>query len=148
MVFCSRSRRGCSVPKRTSALAARWKTKSCPATAARERRRVEQVAFDQPEAGVRGGALQEPAAAGREVVVDGDLVAGREQQVDEIAADEAGTAGDERPHAFLAIASRFSRKGSRRTTSPRTRRASRKTGPRVWNSVPQVVLCVMAVKLR
>ena len=96
IVFCSRSRRGCSVPKRTSALAARWKTKSRPRIASVSAARVEQVALDQAEAGdgrrrVRRNSrwpvekLSKPTTSWP----------ARQQPVDQVAADEPGRAGDE-----------------------------------------------------
>ena len=44
------------------------------------------------------GALEVLGLAGREVVDDGHLVAAVEQGVDEVRADEAGSAGHERTH--------------------------------------------------
>ena len=61
-------------------------------------------------------------------------------------------AGDERPHRprfardRRATANRFSRTGSRTTTSPQSRWASRNNGAKRRNSVPQVVLWIIAVK--
>ena len=52
--------------------------------------------------GERGLGAQVLALAGGEVVDDGDLVAAREQRVDDVRADEPGAAGDDRPHAASA----------------------------------------------
>jgi len=59
---------------------------------------VEDVALDEREARVRQGVAQELAAARGKVVVRDDLVATREQPIDEIAADEAGAARHEGLH--------------------------------------------------
>src|SRR5205823_14043769 len=97
-----------------------------PGHGAGQARQVEQVALDQPVAGP-AALRQEGALAGREVVVDGHLVAVGQQAVDQVAADEAGAAGDEGTHqatsasawaGLRATASRFSRSGSRMTRSP------------------------------
>ena len=58
-----------------------------------EQRSVEQFALDQP-AGRTGAAV-----ALRQVVVDPDFVAGRDQQSGGMAADVAGPAGDQNSHA-------------------------------------------------
>ena len=68
MTFCSRSRRGASQPKRTSALAARWTTASAPARTDRQVGGVEQVELDELERGVGDGVGEELAPPGREVV--------------------------------------------------------------------------------
>ena len=59
---------------------------------------VAQVAFDQQAA--RHGL----AMALRQVVVDHDLVAGRQQPAEAVRADVTGAAGDENPHSSSSFA--------------------------------------------
>jgi hypothetical protein len=59
--------------------------------------RVADVDHAQPRAALQG-TVEVLAAAGREVVDDGDLVTAIEQGVNEVRPDEAGTAGDDRAH--------------------------------------------------
>ena len=73
MVFCSRSLRGWSVPKRTSALAARWKTKSQPAIARVSASVSSSVALDEAESRAFGAPARGTRLAGREVVEADDL---------------------------------------------------------------------------
>ena len=93
--FCSRSRRGCSKPWRTSALACRWKTTSQPSRASRSQAAVEHVARDHLALRVGAHAGDVLAPPGGEVVVDhhGDAVG--EQAVGQVGADEAGPARDQ-----------------------------------------------------
>ena len=65
----------------------------------RERSKVERVALDEREAGIRNGAGEKPTEAGREVVESRDVVPVREEPIHEGAADEPGTAGDKCVHA-------------------------------------------------
>ena len=96
MVFCSRSLRGCSRPKRTSALAARWNTMSQPAIAGSQCGQIEHVAFDQLEMRMPQCLGDEFALAGGKIVVADNGKSGRKQPVDEVAADKARCAGDKR----------------------------------------------------
>ena len=72
MVFCSRSLRGCSVPKRTSAFAAIWNTISAPRTLSLRRCRIKHVAFDVFEISVIKGVGQELPTTRRKIVVAND----------------------------------------------------------------------------
>ena len=65
----------------------------------RERSRVERVALDEREAGIRNGAGEKPMEAGRKVVESRDVVPVREEPIHEGAADEPGTPGDKCVHA-------------------------------------------------
>ena len=72
--------------------------------------RVEHVAaHTRVKPGSRCGLLQETLLTGREVVVGDDLVAQPQQPIDEVAADEAGAAGDEEPHFRLTSEKRTGR---------------------------------------
>ena len=57
---------------------------------------VLQIGLDEVGAG-----RYELTTAGDQVVEDGDLVAGREQDPRDVTADEAGAAGDEDLHAMI-----------------------------------------------
>src|SRR5665213_587112 len=65
IVFCSRSLRGCSRPKRTSALAERWKTMSQPAIAAVS----AGTSRMSPSASLNSGCLSAPARNSRKPVL-------------------------------------------------------------------------------
>ncbi len=71
------------------------------------RREIGRVAFDQRKAGMSDRARQEVPPAGREIVVDHDLGAARQEVIGRRTADETGPAGDEhavRDHAvFLPV---------------------------------------------
>ena len=56
--------------------------------------RLADVVLLQP-----GALVQELAAAGREIVDDGDVVAARDERIDEVRADEPGSSGNDGPHA-------------------------------------------------
>ena len=95
-VFCSRSRRGCSSPRRTSALACRWNTVSEPTMASRRRSRVGDVARDHRPERMTLHAVDELLASGGEVVVHDDLDPVGQKPIGEVRADEPGSSGDER----------------------------------------------------
>ena len=101
MVFCSRSRRGWSGPKRTSALAARWKTKSAARHGVRDGVQFQQVALDQAEARIGLRTLQKTQESGGQIVEAGDVVAGCQQAVHQIAADESRRSRNECSHFNL-----------------------------------------------
>jgi hypothetical protein len=88
-------------------------------------RRLERLlAHDRvdPErqAGIRAHAGEVRLAAGAEVVEDLDLHPSREKGLDEMGADEAGSAGDESAHAvFLGRGRRDSGSYQRRRGAPR-----------------------------
>ena len=90
---CSSSRRssGSATLFRTSICAARWQTTSKPPVAHQLRRR-RRVDVDLVEGRRRRQVLAPPA---REVVDDGDRVPFGEEQVGDVRADEAGSAGHE-----------------------------------------------------
>ena len=87
---------GSSTETRTSACAARWKITS-GFDGRRDRvERLPYVVLVQRRAG--GDVFALPV---REIVDDVHLIASREQPVHEVRADEAGPAGDDRPHARI-----------------------------------------------
>ena len=86
--FTSASKAGRSIDVPTSACAARWKT-----TSASVSNGVADVVLQQ-----RGGGVDVLAATRAEVVEHDHLVPARDEGVDEVGADEAGPAGDERAH--------------------------------------------------
>src|ERR1700761_1755649 len=64
IVFCSRSRRGCSSPWRTSAFACRWKTQSHPETASR----IRSASSTSPSNSFVPGRSSSPATNSRRPV--------------------------------------------------------------------------------
>ncbi len=61
-----------------------------------QRRHVEDIAFHQFEFGMLERAREKFAQAGAEIIEAGDGKTRREQAIGKIAADETGSAGDER----------------------------------------------------
>ena len=57
--------------------------------------------LDQPELRRLRCAFEEAALAGGKIVVADDAVAGGEKPIDQVAADEAGGAGDECLHVYF-----------------------------------------------
>ena len=106
MVFCSRSLVGCCRPKRTSALAARWTTRSAPSIARSSAAEIEHVLPVELEPRRLAGLLRKCSRPGRKVVVADDVVAVGEQPVHQVAGDESGGAGDEDFHGSARRARR------------------------------------------
>ena len=98
IVFCSRSLRGCSRPKRTSAFAARWNTISEPRLGSFDG--IEEVAFDEAEVRMLFGARN--SRARREIVITGDRMALLEEPVDQVTADEARGTSEEDVHGICS----------------------------------------------
>ena len=98
IVFCSRSLRGCSMPNRTSALAARWNTTSAPRIASVSAARSSV----SPRASVNVGrgkrALEKALLTSREVVEGDDGVAVGKETIDESTPNETSSAGDACAH--------------------------------------------------
>ena len=84
----SESNAGCSIDVPTSACAARWKT-----TSASVSKGCANIVLEE-----RGSPVDVVAAPRREVVEHDDLVAARQQRVDEVRADEPCPTGNERAH--------------------------------------------------
>ena len=130
----SASNDGRSIDVPTSACAARWKTSLGVCL-----ERAADVVLDE---GRRLGEVL--ASAGAEVVDHDDLVAPREQCVDEVRADEAGPAGDQRAHrgSLLRAAgltsgrcSSPSRGSTARARRPRPGCSRRGSSARAWTCV-------------
>ena len=89
----SASSTGCSTETRTSACAARWKHGLRSHRVEEVVERLADVAHVQ--LGAAGDVL---LLAVDERVDDGDLVAARDERIDDVRADEAGSSGHDRPH--------------------------------------------------
>ena len=102
-VFCCKSLPGCSRPKRTSALAAKWNTNSHPAIAAVSAGRSRLSPAHEPETGLLRARRREiaswPVEKSSQPTTSWPVA---QEAVGEAAADEAGRAGEEIFHAIVA----------------------------------------------
>lgn len=98
MVLTSRSLRGCSAPRRTSALAAKCTTTSCPCKAPSSAGRSGDVAALKRIGGVLEGRAHKELLAGDETVKASHFVTAFKGQVTEVTADKTGATGHEDLH--------------------------------------------------
>ena len=98
---------GCSIDGTMSPMPAKWKTRSAPVNSGVAGLERADVALLEREPRLAGVVGKVRLAAADQIVDHPDAVAAREQQIDHVAADEAGAAGDDGDRAVAHAAWSF-----------------------------------------